>query len=79
MIDWLESTDPDLEPEPSPMSAVTMRLRATLAQRLLDSWYYPLQVGQVLPALPIWLKERQAVSLELESCYEEHCRLLRIA
>jgi hypothetical protein len=56
-----------------------MRLRATLAQRLLDSWYYPLQVGQVLPALPIWLKERQAVSLELESCYEEHCRLLRIA
>ena len=79
VMDWLESTDPDLGPEPSPMSAVTMRLRGTPAQRLLDSWYYPLQVGQALPTLPIWLNESQAVSLDLESCYEETCRLLRIA
>jgi hypothetical protein len=79
VMDWLESTDPDLGPEPSPMSAVTMRLRATPTQRLLDSWHYPLRVGQALPTLPIWLNESQAVSLDLESCYEETCRLLRIA
>jgi len=79
VMDWLESTDPDLGPEPSPMSAVTMRLRATPTQRLLDSWHYPLRVGQALPTLPIWLNESQAVSLDLESWYEETCRLLRIA
>lgn len=79
VMDWLECTDPDLEPKPSPLSAVTMRLWATPFQRLLDCWYYPLQVGQALPTLPIWLNESQAVSLDLESCYEETCRLLRIA
>lgn len=79
LMDWLESTDPDLGPEPSPMSAVTMRLRATPGQRLLDRWYDPLQLGGVLPSLTIWLNESQAVSLDLESCYEETCRLLRIA
>jgi hypothetical protein len=45
---------------------------------LLDNWYHPLAVGESLPTLPIWLRETFAVSLDLESSYEETCRTLRI-
>jgi len=47
-------------------------------RRLMDNWYHPLAVGQHLPTLPIWLKENWAISLDLESTYEETCRTLRI-
>jgi hypothetical protein len=45
----------------------------------LQSWAYPLDVGQPLPTLPVWLTETHAVSLDLEASYEETCRVLRIA
>ena len=37
-----------------------------------------LEIGQPLPTLPIWLKENWAISLDLDSSYEETCRTLRI-
>ncbi len=77
LLDWLESSDPDLGDEPPAMSALTLRLRASGTPRLMDSWYDPLRVGQPLPSLPIWLHETLAVSLNLEESYEETCRLLR--
>jgi hypothetical protein len=61
------------------MYAVTLRARYEQRRKLMDTWYYPLEVGQPLPTLPIWLKENLAVSLDLESSYEESCRTLRIA
>jgi hypothetical protein len=79
LLDWWESSDPGLGDEPPAMSALTLRLRPSGIQRLLDSWYYPLRFGQPLPTLPIWLHENLAVSLNLEESYEETCRLLRIA
>ena len=33
---------------------------------------------QPLPTLPLWLADNFAVPLELEECYEETCRVLRI-
>jgi hypothetical protein len=45
----------------------------------LETWAYPLSVGQPLPTLPLWLSEELAVSLDLEASYEETCRVLRIA
>jgi hypothetical protein len=44
----------------------------------MDNWYHPLNLGQPLPTLPVWLTETHAVSLDLESSYEETCRALRI-
>jgi hypothetical protein len=44
----------------------------------MDNWYHELIIGQPLPTLPIWLRETLAVSLDLEACYEETCRTLRI-
>ena len=45
---------------------------------LLETWAYPLTLGQALPTLPLWLTDKLAVPLELEECYEETCRVLRI-
>lgn len=78
LLDWLDSSDPALGDESPAMSALTLRLRQCGTQRLLDSWYDPLRIGQPLPILPIWLHDTLAVSLNLEESYEETCRLLRI-
>jgi hypothetical protein len=45
---------------------------------VLEAWHHPLQLGQPLPALPLWLAEDFAVPLELEASYEQTCRDLRI-
>jgi hypothetical protein len=47
-------------------------------RRMMDNWYHPLAIGQPLPTLPIWLTETWAISLDLETSYEETCRTLRI-
>jgi hypothetical protein len=44
----------------------------------LESWAYPLTLGALLPALPLWLADDYAVRVDLESSYEETCRGLRI-
>jgi hypothetical protein len=60
------------------MYAVTLRMRHEGQRRLMDNWYHELVIGRSLPTLPVWLTEAIAVSLELESSYEETCRTLRI-
>jgi hypothetical protein len=45
---------------------------------LLETWTYPLALGQPLPTLPLWLTDKLAVPLELEASCEETCRILRI-
>jgi hypothetical protein len=78
LMGFLESTDPALGDGPPPMYAVTVRMRYEGRRRMMDNWYHPLAIGQTLPTLPIWLKETRAISLDLESSYEETCRTLRI-
>jgi hypothetical protein len=78
LMNFLESTDPALGDAPPPMYAVTVRMRYEGRRRMMDNWYHPLSIGQSLPTLPVWLKESWAISLELESSYEETCRTLRI-
>lgn len=78
LMNTLKSIDPALGSEPPPMYAVTVRTRFENRRRMMDSWYHPLAIGQPLPTLPIWLTESWAISLDLESSYEETCRTLRI-
>jgi Protein of unknown function (DUF4058) len=61
-----------------PIYAVTCRKRQVGRQTKLDTWSFPLAVGQPLPSLPVWLSETQTVTLNLEASYEETCRILRI-
>jgi len=43
----------------------------------VNIWPETLQVGAVLPRLPLWLHDELAVPLDLESTYEETCGDLR--
>lgn len=63
----------------TPIYAATCRKRAGGWRTKVDTWFFPLAIGQPLPMLPIWLTERLSVQLDLEASYEETCRLLRIA
>ena len=80
LLEFIGGNDPALEKEPSCLYAVTVRGRKRPRQRsVLESWYYPMHLGQPLPTLPIWLDVDLSISLELESSYEETCRFLRIS
>jgi hypothetical protein len=60
--------------------AATLRGRKrTRGRPLLDTWFYPMAVGQPLPTLPIWLDIDLGVFLDLEKTYEDTCRVLHIA
>lgn len=79
LLDLLGRTDPSVDVNSPSMYAVTVRSRASSkSPSLVDAWFYPMAVGQVLPILPIWLSPVRRVMLPLESSYEETCRLLRI-
>jgi hypothetical protein len=78
LLRFLQCVDPALGGQPQPMYAATLRMRYEDRRRMMDNWYHPLTIGQPLPTLPIWLKETWAISLDLESSYEETCRTLRI-
>lgn len=78
LMRFLESNDPALGEQPQSMYAVTARMRYEGHRRMMDNWYHPLHLSQALPTLPIWLTQHHAVSLALESSYEETCRTLRI-
>ena len=79
LLTLLDCTDPQLSPTPPPMYAVTLRARKPPKGRsLLDAWFYPMAVGQPLPALPIWLTPESHVMLPLETIYAETCEVLGI-
>lgn len=78
LLNFFDSNDPALGEEPSLIYVATLRFRYEDRRRMMDNWYHPLSIGQVLPTLPIWLTESLAVSLGLEASYEETCRTLRI-
>ncbi len=80
VLEFIGGHDPAFESKPPCVYAVTIRGRKRRRQRsLLESWFYPMQVGQALPTLPIWLDLDLSIDLELESSYEETCRFLRIS
>jgi hypothetical protein len=70
------------QPEPStePPSIYAVSCRAIRKDRtwLLEAWEQPLILARPLPTLPLWLADNLAIPLELESSYEETCRLLRL-
>jgi hypothetical protein len=58
--------------------AVTLRPRPMNGKWMLDVWREALNVGSVLPTLPLWVNGDTAVPLDLEKSFEETCRVLRI-
>jgi hypothetical protein len=63
----------------APLYAVICRYVSRSDRWRFEAWEQPLQLGQPLPTLPLWLADDLAVPLDLEESYEETCRVLRIA
>lgn len=78
LLDLMQRSDPAFSPTPPSTYAVTCRGIKVNHKPRFQTWAYPLEVGQKLPTLPIWLTENLSVSLDLEASYEETCRALRI-
>lgn len=78
LLELLGRGDPSLKPEPPPLYAVACRGTKREDVWQLEAWMHSLTLGQALPTLPLWLADNLAVQLELEECYEETCRALRI-
>jgi hypothetical protein len=78
LLQLIGQSDPSFTPQPPATYAVTCRGRRVREKPRFETWAYPLMVGQPLPTLPVWLTEDLAVSLDLETSYEETCRALRI-
>ena len=78
LLALLDLSDPAFAPSPPPVYAVTCRGQNASGRARLETWAYPLVIGQPLPSLPLWLSKELAVSLELDASYEETCRGLRI-
>ncbi len=83
MLEVIGQADPSLGQEAPAIYAVACR--ATKPQLKpgepwqLQTWLHPLQLGQSLPTLPLWLAANYSVPLELEETYEETCKALRIS
>jgi len=78
LLGLLDRPDPSFVPDAPCTYAVTCRYRKNGGSSRLHSWAYPLAIDKPLPNLPIWLTEELNVPLELETSYEETCRVLRI-
>jgi hypothetical protein len=79
LLELIGGSDPMLGAEPPGLYAVTVRGRKRYRNRpLIDTWFYPMALAKPLPTLPIWLDLDLHVLLDLETSYEETCRLLRI-
>jgi hypothetical protein len=78
LIELLGVSDPSLPEEAPPLHAVACRWNRKEGVWLLETWSHFLEIGRPLPTLPLWLTQTFAVPLELESSYEQTCRILRI-
>jgi hypothetical protein len=78
VLDVFGLTDPSFASDPPSTYAVTLRSHALATRSQLESWAYPMVVGQRLPLLPIWLANEHAISLDLEVSYQQTCSALRL-
>jgi hypothetical protein len=78
LLALIGQTDSSLTPEPPPLYAAACRCMRPNGTWRLETWAHALALGQPLPTLPLWLADNLAVPLELETSYEETCRILRI-
>ena len=78
LLELIGQRDPSLGPEPPPLYAVACRQTKPGDAWQFESWAHALALGQPLPTLPLWVADNFSVPLELEECYEETCRALRI-
>ena len=80
LIDFIGNTDPSVGAEPTYAAAcrATKPAPGPGGPWQLETWLRPLEIGQPLPTLPLWLADDLSIPLDLEESYEATCRALRI-
>jgi hypothetical protein len=71
LLQFLGQRDPTLSEPPPLLHAASCQWRRQDAKMMLQTWSYPLVLGQRLPTLPLWLTAKLAVPLDLEQSYEQ--------
>ncbi len=79
LLSFIGHSDPTLAARPPAIYAATCRWLSQGKHNFLETWPSALEIGQPLPAIPLWLAEDRVVSLDLEQSYEQACRDLWIA
>ncbi|HJT31662.1 MAG TPA: DUF4058 family protein [Pirellulales bacterium] len=79
LLELVNHSDPRLGAEPPAIYAAACRLTKQADDWVLESWLHSLDLGAVLPTMPLWLADNLAVPLELEKSYEDGCEILGIA
>jgi hypothetical protein len=78
LLELIGQTDPSIGDEPPSIYAAACRWIPRGRKHVLETWSHGLHLGQPLPTLPLWLAEDFALPLDLETSYEDTCRVLRI-
>jgi Protein of unknown function (DUF4058) len=78
LLDLIGESDPSFSTDASLLYASACRWRRDGDAGKFETWTHALAVNRPLPVLPLWLSADLAVPLDLESTYEESCRVLRI-
>jgi len=79
LLEMIGHADPALAPKPPLLYSAACRWTRKDNAWHFETWTHRLALGQPLPTLPLWLADDLAVPLELETSYEETCRVLRLA
>jgi hypothetical protein len=78
LLEAIGQSDPLLSRDSSVPYVAACRSTKPQANWLLETWAYPLAIGQSLPKVPLWVADDLAVPLELEESYEDSCALLGV-
>jgi hypothetical protein len=78
LLDSIDCSDRSVSSPPGNIYAVTARGRVRRNRWLFEAWHQPLVIGQPLPNQTIWIAEEVSVTLDLETSYEEACKVLQI-
>ena len=66
LLEFFGQVDPSRAGETPGLIAAACRRQRIADSWLLRAWANPLEIGQPLPTLPLWLAENLAVPLDLE-------------
>ena len=78
LLELIGEEDPAIGDPPPGIYAVSCLWRPRGNSHWLEAWCRPLEIGEPLPVLPLWLSDELAIPLDLEESYEQTCHDLRI-
>lgn len=78
LLKFLNQRDETFSEQSTDLYAVSCRWHPQDDKMILQTWSFPLVIGNPLPILPLWISPRRAIPLNLEDCYEQACHNLWI-